>query len=41
VITEPLLTNGHLLWLHYSGFQAVITEVENGHIPSQYVLVFV
>jgi hypothetical protein len=26
VITEPLLSNGHPLWLHYSGFQAVFTE---------------
>jgi hypothetical protein len=26
VITEPLLSNGRPLWLHYSGFQAVLTE---------------
>jgi hypothetical protein len=34
VITEPLLSNGRPLWLHYSGFQAVLTEPlpSNGHI---------
>jgi hypothetical protein len=37
VITEPLLTKGRPLLLHYSGFQAVFTEgfSNNCHIPSQ------
>jgi hypothetical protein len=26
VITQPLFSNGRLLWLHYSGFQAVFIE---------------
>jgi hypothetical protein len=34
VITKPLPRNGRPLWLHYSGFQAVLTEQlpSNGHI---------
>jgi hypothetical protein len=34
VITEPLLSNGSQIWLHYSGFQAVLTEPlpSNGYI---------
>jgi hypothetical protein len=34
VITETLLTNGRRLWLHYSDFQEVFTELlpSNGHI---------
>jgi hypothetical protein len=27
VISEPLLSNGRPLWLHYSGFYAVFTEL--------------
>jgi hypothetical protein len=39
VITDPLLSNGRPLWLHYFGFEAVFTEAlsSNGHIPSQYI----
>jgi hypothetical protein len=34
VITEPLLSKGRPLWLHYSGFRAVLTEPlpSNSHI---------
>jgi hypothetical protein len=40
MITEQLLSNGRMFWLHYSGFQAVLTEAlsSNGHISSQYPL---
>jgi hypothetical protein len=38
VFTEPLLKSGRPLWLHYSGFQPVLTEPlsSNGHIRHCY-----